>query len=153
MNARKNTRDIISTFEKDSYKIIVSQDYGCPFHEYAVMYSFCVAAGEWPDSREKLNRIYPNTYQYFTWDNTIKYWGKDFNPDEIIESEKPVYLYLEKNNTELYQRTIAKFFEASNNYKVEKDLIFQNPVNGEGILRLYINKIEINELEPNNEEL
>lgn len=140
MEARTASRDFINTLEKDSYKIIVSQDYGCPYHEYAIMYSFCVAGKEWPGYREKLDKIYPNTYQYFTWDNTIKFWGKEFNPDEIIASDKPVFLYLEKNTEELYQKTIEKLFENKNGFSVDKKLLFENPVNGEGILQLFFSQ-------------
>lgn len=140
MEARIASRNFIETLERDNYKIIVSQDYGCPYHEYAVMYSFCVAGKEWPGYREKLDKIYPNTYQYFTWDNTIKFWGQEFNPDEIVASNKPVYLYLEKNTEELYQKTIQKLFENKDGFLVEKKLLFENPVNGEGILQLFFSK-------------
>lgn len=153
MTARKNTRSVINTLKPGSYKIIVSQDYGCPFHEYAIMHSFCVAGRGWPNYKEKLDKIYPNTYQYFTWDNTIKYWGQDFNPDEIIESGKQVYLYLQKNNKELYNKTIAKLFGDSSEFAVENELIFQNPKNEEGILQLYISRSEKNELDTSREEI
>jgi hypothetical protein len=137
MEARKHSRSFISTLENDSYKIIVSQDYGSPYKEYAIMYSFCVAGGGWPGYREKLDRIYPNTYQYFTWDNTIKYWGKEFNPLVIAESDKPVYLYLEKNSEDLYNKTIDRLFENNPEFIVESKLLFENSKTGEGILQLF----------------
>ncbi len=138
MQTRTESRDFINTLDNDSYKLIVSQDYGCPYHEYAIMYSFCIAGKEWPGYEEKLDKIYPNTYQYFTWDNTIKYWGTEFNPKEIIESGKPVYLYLQKNTDELYNRTINKFFENHKEYMVQKKLLFENSRNGEAILQLFL---------------
>ena len=142
MEAREQSRNFIGTLERDNYKIIVSQDYGSPFKEYAIMYSFCVAGGGWEGHKEKLDKIYPNTYQYFTWDNTIKYWGEEFNPRKIAESDKPVYLYLEKNSEELYNRTIDKLFENSPGYNIEKKLLFENPDIGEGILQLFISKAD-----------
>lgn len=137
MSARIQTRDFINTLPKNSYKIIVSQDYGCPFHEYAIMYSFAMGGKQWPNYREKLNKLYPDTYMYFTWDNTIKYWGKPYNPLNIANSDKPVYLYLQKNNDELYKRTIDKLLENSKDISIKKKLLFNNPVNHEGILQLY----------------
>jgi hypothetical protein len=140
MAAREETRNYVSALEKDSYKIIVSQDYGCPFHEYCIMYSFCVAGHNWPQYQEKLDKIYPNTYQYFTWDNSIKYWGKELTVDEIINSGKPLYLYLEKDTDELYEKTIKKIDEGGK-YVFEKREIFVNPNNNEAIYQMIINKI------------
>ncbi|MDD4109160.1 MAG: hypothetical protein PHH93_10630, partial [Prolixibacteraceae bacterium] len=76
------------------------------------------------------------------WDNTIKYWGEEFNPRKIAESDKPVYLYLEKNSEELYNRTIDKLFENSPGYNIEKKLLFENPDIGEGVLQLFISKAD-----------
>ncbi len=140
MAARIETRDVAKTLKKDSYKIIVSQAYGCPYHEYAIMYSFAVGGKNWPDYKEKLDKLYPDTYQYFTWDNTLKYWGKSFDPDKIIASGKPVYLYLEKDKKELYNKTINKLFENHKGYTVKKKLLFVNPQNGEAILQIYFSK-------------
>lgn len=140
MAARMETRDVVNTLKKDSYKIIVSQDYGCPFHEYAIMYSFSMGGKNWPDYKEKLNKLYPDTYQYFTWDNSLRYWGKPFDPHTATASGKPVYLYLEKNRQELYNRTIHKLFENHKGYTVKKKLLFVNPQNGEAILQLYFSK-------------
>ena len=94
----------------------------------------------WPDYKEKLNNLYPNTYQYFTWDNTIKYWGKAFDPNSIIVSGKPVYLYLQRNTNSLYTRTIRKLFKNFKGFTVKKKLLFDNPQNGEAILQLYFAK-------------
>jgi len=140
MAARIETRDVAQTLKKDSYKIIVSQDYGCPFQGYAIMYSFCMGGKNWPGYEEKLNKLYPDTYQYFTWDNTIKYWGQSFDPNVISASGKPVYLYLEKNTDALYKKTINKLFENFKGYTIKKKLIFDNPHNGEAILQLYFSK-------------
>jgi len=140
MAAREKTAAFVQTLPADSYKIIVSQDYGCPLQAYAIMYSFCVAGKNWPGYKEKLNRLYPNTYQYFTWDNTLKYWGKPFNPDTVIHSGKPVYLYLQKNTNTLYSRAIRKLFIGFPGFSVQKKLIFENPKNGEVLLQLFLSK-------------
>ena len=142
MAARIETRDVVKTLKKDSYKIIVSQDYGSPFSEYAIMYSFAMGGKNWPGYKEKLNKLYPDTYQYFTWDNTLKYWGKGFNPNKIIASGKPVYLYLQKGNQTLYDKTIHKLFQNYKDFLVKKKLIFKNPQNGEAILQIYFSKVQ-----------
>ncbi len=140
VGAREETRSVIQTLNQKSYKIIASQDYGCPFQSYAIMYSFAMGGKQWPHYKEKLNKLYPDTYQYFTWDNSIRYWGKAFNPNTIIASGKPVYLYLQKNNADLYDRTIRKLFKNFKGFKVRKKLLFDNLQNGEGILQLYFSK-------------
>ena len=140
VTARKKTRDYIKTLPHDSYKIIVSQDYGCPFQEYAIMYCFSMGGKNLPHRRAKLNKLYPNTFQYFTWDNSIRDWGKGFHPDSIVASNKPVYLYLEKNNKARYKRTIHKFFGDTSRYSVDKKYIFVNPQNHEALLQLFVSK-------------
>ncbi|MBN2638279.1 MAG: hypothetical protein JXR65_04220 [Bacteroidales bacterium] len=136
MEARKQTRAVLRTLPANRYKIIVSQDYGSPLQEYAVMYGFCMAGRNGVDYRSDLSKLYPDTYQYFTWDNTLKYWGAPFDPEKIIKSGKSVYLYLEKNTEELYNRTIHKLFEDFPGYSVQRELIFENQVNHEAVYQL-----------------
>jgi hypothetical protein len=140
VSARMQTRDVVRSLPANSYKIIVSQDYGSPFQEYSIMYAFCMGGKHWPGHVQKLNQLYPDTYQYFTWDNSLKYWGEPFDPEKISDSGKPLYLYLEKNNEELYQRTIQKFFLDQSKIQVMRKLIFDNPVNGEVIYRLILSR-------------
>jgi len=87
-----------------------------------------------------MNSIYPHTYFHFTGDNTIRGWGDEFDPEKVIQSGKSVYLYLEKNNEENYSKTIGKLFEKHPEFKVDKEILFENPVNGEGILQLFIQR-------------
>ncbi len=141
MNARILTRAYTRTLDPDGYFIIVSQDYGCPFHEYSIMYSFAVGGRQWPDHRKILDKLYPRRFMYFTWDNTLRYWGNPFNPASIITSGRPVYLYLEKNREELYKKTVDKLLANYKNITVRETLIFENPVNHEGLLQLYFSTI------------
>jgi hypothetical protein len=137
VGAREKTRAVIQTLHPESYKIIVSQDYGCPMQAYAIMYSFAMGGKQWPHYKEKLNKLYPDTYQYFTWDNSLRYWGKPFVPDSVIRSEKPVYLYLEKNTRTLYRKTIHKLFGDSTRYEIRNKLLFENPYNHEAVIQLF----------------
>ena len=86
---------------------------------------------------KKLNKLYPEVYQYFTWDNSVRVWGKPFVPDSIIHSGKSVYLYLQKNSDSLYSQTIRRFFKDVKGFRVKKKLIFHNPQNKEAIIQLF----------------
>jgi hypothetical protein len=70
----------------------------------------------------------------------LRYWGNNFNPEKVITSGKPVYLYLQKNTNSLYTRTIRKLFESYKGFTVKKKLLFENPQNGEAILQLFFDR-------------
>ena len=86
-----------------------------------------------------LARLYPDSYNYFTWDNSMKYWGEKFNAQKAAGSGKKIYLYLERNEEELYNRTISKLHEENGSpFEAEKDTVFLNDKTGEIILKLII---------------
>ena len=137
------TWHVAQTLEKDCYKIITSQDYGCPFIEYSLIYS-----NVWANHKKReeyyqiLDKLYPNTYNYFSWDNSIRYWGEKFDVQKIIDSGKPVFLYLEKNEDDLYNRTIARLIEENgSDFMATRDLVFFNKETNEIIYRLSFSKI------------
>ena len=140
VKAREETRALLQTLPENSYRIIVSQDYGCPLQAYAIMYSFAMGGKQWPHYKEKLNKLYPDVYQYFTWDNSLRYWGKPFIPDTVVSSGKPVYLYLQKNSKTLYQKTLKKLLGNHKGIWVSKKLLYENPENGEAVLQLFFLK-------------
>jgi len=132
------TWHVVQSLEKDCYKIIASQNYGCPFMEYTLMYSTVWASHK---KREEyapiLAKLYPNTYNFFTWDNTIKYWGEKFNAQKITESGKKIYLYLERNDEELFNRTINKLTEENGAaFIVDRELVYMNDKTFEIIYQL-----------------
>lgn len=138
VNARQQTKNIIETFEAESIKIIVSQDYGCPMIEYALHFTTVWSDHDIkPKYLEYLAKKYPNTYQYTTWDGKFIYWGESLDPQKIIDNEIPVYLYLEKNSEELYLKTIEKLSDYGKGFLIQKKLLFENPVNGEAVLKLF----------------
>ena len=79
---RLPTWHFAQTLEKNSYKIITSQNYGCPFIEYTLFYSQV-----WANQKKReeyqpiLNKLYPNSFSYFTWSDEMKYWGEKFSAD------------------------------------------------------------------------
>lgn len=139
--ARKETFYFASTLDKNSIKIIASQSYGSPFKEYAIMYSTVWSERNLQERyKEILHKIYPDNYQFFTFDSTMKYWGDKFNTKKIIESGKMVYLYLDRNDEDVYSRTINKLIEENGApFEVERELIYLNNVTNEIIYRLSFN--------------
>ncbi len=142
--ARNMTRNMAKTLEQPSgIKIIVSQDYGCPFPEYALHFSTVWSAPALRENYlEKLAKLYPDTYQYTTWDGNFIYWGNPLDLEKIIREQIPVYLYLENNNDELYGKTVTKLKDVlEKDFSVQKKLLFENPVNGEELLQLFFTKL------------
>jgi hypothetical protein len=136
---------VAQTLEKDSYKIIASQNYGCPFIEYTLMYSTVWASHK---KREEyasiLGKLYPYSYNYFTWDNTLRFWGEKFDAKKMMDSGKKIYLYLERNDEELYQKTIKKLKEENSNpFSEERALVYNNPVTNEIIYQLWFKSSEV----------
>jgi len=127
-----------SVLEDNSIKIIVSQDYGCPFVEYALQYSTAWAANSLkPHYFQELQKLYPNTFQYTTWDDKFQFWGNQFNPEEILKQDQPIYIYLEKDLDDLFDRTIAKL-DPEHHYKLDKKYVYLNPDNNEVIYQLIL---------------
>ncbi len=136
---RLPTWHFAQTLEKNSYKIITSQNYGCPFIEYTLFYSQ-VWANE--NKREEyqpiLNKLYPNSYSYFTWSDEMKFWGEKFNAKNVFDSGLKTYLYIEREDEELFNKTISKLKEESEAiFNVERELLYKNPATSEIIYQLF----------------
>lgn len=136
LDQRKETWHFVSTLEKNSIKIITTQNYGCPYKEYALMVSYTWAGDQQKYYTETLAKLYPDTYLYFTWNNAIKFWGNELTLKKIKESKKPVYLYLENDTPELYQRTIKKFSFITDSLMVTPKLLFRNEKTKELVYKL-----------------
>ena len=126
MSQRTETWHFVSTLDPNAIRIITTQNYGGPFKEYALMTSYAWAGDQQKYFKETLARIYPDSYLYFTWDNTIRFWGKELTFKKVTESRKPVYLYLENDSPELYQKTLSKFQFMTDSAKVEPELVYRN---------------------------
>jgi hypothetical protein len=135
---RKETQTFISTLDKNSIRIITSQSYGCPFPEYSLMYSTAWAENSLkPVYAEVLGRLYPYTYQHTTWDDRFQYWAEKFDVGKILSSDKLVYLYIERDDEELYSRTLGKLKEESTTpFNCERELLYRNPVTTEVVFKL-----------------
>ena len=134
---RKETWHFVSNLPPNSIKIITTQNYGCPFREYALMVSYAWAGSQQKYYTETLARLYPDSYLYFTWDNTLKYWTEKFDVKKIIDSKKKIYLYIEQDEEELLNKTLAKLDEESETgFTVNSELLYRNPVTTEVIYEL-----------------
>jgi hypothetical protein len=138
ISRRMKTWNFAQNIENESVKIITSQNYGCPFIEYTLTYSHV-----WANYKKRLeyapvlDRLYPDTYCYFTWDNSIKYWLKKFDAKSIAESNKKIYLYLENGNKESYEKTISKLKEESpTGFTADSTLLFRNNETSEAIYQI-----------------
>ena len=144
MESRRATWHAVQTLNKDCYKIIASQNYGAPFIEYTLFYSMV-----WGNHKKQeeykpiLNKLYPNAYSHFTWDNSMKYWGEKFSVQQIIDSGKKTYLYLERNEEEQYNKTINRLMEEDGtSFETNRELIYQNPKTSEIIYQLNFSRFE-----------
>ncbi len=144
IKSRQATWHVAQTLEKDCYKIITSQAYGSPFIEYSLVYS-----NVWANHKKReeyyriLDKLYPNTYNFFTFDSSMKYWGEKFSAQKVFDSGKPVYLYLERNEEDLYNRTLTKLKEENgSDFTANRELIYLNNITSEVIYRLSFAGVE-----------
>jgi len=138
MTRRGATWHFAQTLEKDSYKIITSQNYGCPFIEYTLFYSQVWANYEKRvEYNDVLGRLYPTAYSYFTFSDEMKYWKQKLNTDSIVASGKKTYLYIENDQQELFDKTLAKIHaEDTTNFTIQSQLLYRNPETTEVIYKL-----------------
>jgi len=126
MAQRIETWHFVSTLNANAIKIIATQNYGGPYKEYALMTSYAWA-GRWQkEFKPALAKLYPNSYLFFTWDSTVRFWGDALTKKKIVESNKPIYLYLENDTPELFQKTIQHFPVLSDTLKAVPELLYKN---------------------------
>jgi len=126
----------IKSIKENSTLIMAVGSYGGPSEEYALMTS-----NEWSGKfksfyRPTFAKLYPDTYMYFTWDGTLKYWGNPLYLKTIVDNKKPVYLYLENNAPQLYQKTLDKFEFTKDSCTIDSTLLFRNKNTKESIYKL-----------------
>ncbi|MBN1986499.1 MAG: hypothetical protein JW761_09355 [Prolixibacteraceae bacterium] len=62
-----------------------------------------------------------------------------FQPEKIIETNTPGYLYLEKESEDLYTKTLKKV-APRNEFNIIRNEIHVNPRNNEVLYQLYFQK-------------
>ena len=138
MARKRKTWHHAQALPDDIIKIIVSQAYGAPFQDYVIAYSTAWAGPRMKDYREVLARLYPDSYMYNTWDDNIKAFGEPFDAQKIAMEGKPVVLYLEHDTSELFERTMNKFFHPDDPVVVTHEPIYHNPETNEGLYWLFL---------------
>lgn len=136
MAQRTETWHFVSTLNQNAIRIITTQNYGSPFKEYAIMTSYAWVGSQRKYFADTLSKTYPNSYMYFTWDNTLKYWGNQLFLSTIINSNKPVFLYLENNTPGLYQKTLEKFAFTKDSCTIDSTLLYKNEKTKELVYQL-----------------
>lgn len=141
---RMPTWHVAQSLEKDSYRIITSQNYGSPFIEYTLFYSHVWANNEKRlEYTDVLGRLYPRAYSYFTWSDEMKFWKNKFSTDSIINSGSKTYLYIERDEQALFDKTLAKLHsEDTTVFNINSQLLYKNPATSEVIYELSFIKPE-----------
>lgn len=103
------------------------------------MISYAWSGGHQKYYTETLAKLYPDSYLFFTWDNTFRFWGTELNMAKINDSKKPVFVYLENDDPELYQKTIDRLDFIPDSVKVTPEMLFQNEKTKETIYQLNFN--------------
>jgi len=120
----------MNTIEKDAIKFTVTTDYGAPIPEYALMHSFGWSGWQKALFKPVLAELYPNSYIFFPWDNSMNFWGKE--PD-YSQASRPAYIYfLNDNLKDQFFKDAAKYFPE----KYELTRTFFNETTQEAVYKL-----------------
>jgi hypothetical protein len=123
----------------DHVRLIASKSYGCPYPEYALMFSDAWAGKQRGLIRPTLEEMYPDSYFYFTWDRSLRYWGTSWDSLHAFDRGKPVILYLEKDSPEMLRDALSFFFgNAYGEGILKAEATYINPQTGESIYDLKI---------------
>jgi hypothetical protein len=142
MAQRQETRNFVAGLNPNSIKIITTKNYGSPFKEYALMISYAWSGGHQKYYTETLAKLFPDSYLFFTWDNTFRFWGTELTLAKIKNSNKPLYVYLENDDQELYLKTIEKMGIVNDSIKFVPQLLFTNTKTRETIYQLSFDQTE-----------
>jgi hypothetical protein len=67
----------------------------------------------------------------------MKYWNQKLNIDTIRYSGKNTYLYVENDDSTLFQKSLLKIHtEDTTNFSIDSKLIYRNPETREVIFKL-----------------
>ena len=130
INQKAQAMHYMQTIEKDAVKIIVTTNYGAPVQEYVLMHSYEWSGRQRDFFKPVLAELYPNSYIFFPWDNTMHFWAKE--PD-FKNPDRPTYIYfLNDNLKESFLQNAGKYFPE----KYELIRTFFNEGNGEVVYKL-----------------
>ncbi len=136
INKKMQTRNFVQTLEDDAIKLLTPSGYGCPFHDFSIMISHCWAGWENEVFLPVYKKLYPDTYQFFTWENRAKYWEYPYDITRITDAEVPVYFYVAHYTPGLFHESLTALLPGYDITNIEDELIFENTDTGEKIFRL-----------------
>lgn len=124
------THHYLKAVEKESVKILMVGWYGGPSEEYALMTSYQWAGKDKAFYLPTLAKLYPDTYIWYPWDNTLNFWAKE--PD-YSQTSRPVYIYIhDDSKKDEYFTQAAKYFPE----KYELLRTFFNEATNEAVYKL-----------------
>ncbi len=129
-------KHFVETLEDDAVKLITPGPYGCPYHDFSIMISHCWAGWENKVFLPVYKKLYPDTYQYFTWEKRAKYWEYPYDINRIVQNEKPVYFYIANYSPELYTKSLSAMIPGYDLDNINEELVFINEGTKERIYRL-----------------
>lgn len=134
---RQATKQFTCSLEKDAIRIIATHASGCPFPEFGMINGYSWAGKVKPVYQPYLQALYPDSYFYFLWDNSFVSWNEAFDPEQIISSERKVYLYIENTDESFYQKVVDKLTEITNRqFGIDREHLYTNPETSETLFRL-----------------
>jgi hypothetical protein len=125
MKNKMVTKHFVETLPSDAIKLLTPSGYGCPFHDFSIKISHCWAGRENEVFMPVYKKLYPFTYQYFTWENRSKYWN-DYDISNITCSSKPVYFYIDDFTPELYSTSLSAILPEYPIEDIKQELVFEN---------------------------
>jgi len=135
VNNKMQTKYFVESLEKNAIKLLAPTGYGCPFHDFSMMISKSWAGRANKNFLPVYKKLYPDTYQYFSWEKKSKYW-EPYETEKITKSDNPVYFYIDQYTEEKYHTALTAILPTYNIESIEKEMIFKNDKTGEVIFRL-----------------
>jgi hypothetical protein len=135
MQNKMVTKHFVGTLPGDAIKLITPAAYGCPFHDFSIMISHCWAGRENEVFVPVYEKLYPDTYLYFTWEKSSKYWD-GYDISSITSTNRPVYFYIAGYTPKLDTTSLSAILPGYPIADIKQELVFENRQTDEKIFRL-----------------
>ncbi len=138
------TYDFInSNITKNDAVLVVSSEswFGSPFVAHSLMFGKLYCMNQGAKYASILKQSYPKFYFWTHHNQQYSNWENNLLPDQILNTEKSIYLYVQTDKTELYQNLMEDFtnrLKFISKDSVEVKLCFSNKEFGEEIYHITI---------------
>lgn len=137
ITAKMQTKHFIETLEEEAILLLTPEGYGSPFHAFSMMVSYSWSGKAGSLLLPVYRKIYPDTYQYFSWEGRPRSWSKSYEPPANGTALKPVYFYIAEYTPELYDVSLKAMWPGYDPARAEAELLFWNRATGERVYRLW----------------